>query len=160
MSPRRNLALAAALITASASALCDVKIENAWARASVPGQQATGVFMRITASEPTRLVGVATPAAGVAEVHEMKMEGDVMRMRRVAAVDLPVGRAFELKPGGHHLMLQDLRKPLAAGSQVPVTLVFRNARGVESRLALTVPVALSAPAAPAAAASAHSGHKH
>jgi copper(I)-binding protein len=135
-------------------------IEDAWVRASVPGQQATGLFMRITANEPTQLVGVSSPVAGVADVHEMKMEGDVMRMRPAGAIDLPVGRAFELKPGGYHVMLQDLKKPAEAGSKVPVTLVFRNARGVESRMELRVPVALQAPGAGAGSASAHSDHKH
>lgn len=121
-------------------------VENAWVRASVPGQQATGAFMRITAKEPTQLVSVSTPVAGVAEVHEMKMEGDVMRMRPAGAIELPVGKAFELKPGGYHLMLQDLKKPLDNGSTVPLTLVFRNAKGVETRMDLRLPVAVQPPA--------------
>jgi hypothetical protein len=120
-------------------------VEGAWARASVPGQQATGAFMRITAKEPTQLVGASTPVAGSAQVHEMKMDGDVMHMRPAGTIDLPVGKPFELKPGGYHLMFQDLKQPLVAGSTVPVTLVFRNAKGVESRLDLRLPVALQAP---------------
>src|SRR5260221_175469 len=83
-----------------------VKADAAWARASVPGQQATGAFMRLTAEEPLRLVGVESPAAGLAEVHEMKMEGDVMRMRAIDGLDLPKGVAVDLKPGGYHVMLQ------------------------------------------------------
>jgi periplasmic copper chaperone A len=122
-----------------------VTVESAWVRASVPGQQATGAFMRITAKEPTQLVGVSTPAAGVADVHEMKMEGDVMRMRPAGAIDLPAGKPFELKPGGYHLMLQDLKGPLKAGGTVPLTLVFRNAKGAETRMNLNVPVALAPP---------------
>lgn len=121
-------------------------IENGWVRASVPGQQATGAFMRIVAKEPTQLVSVSTPVAGSAEVHEMKMEGDVMRMRAAGAIELPVGKPFELKPGGYHLMLQDLRKPLDNGSTVPLTLVFRNAKGVETRMELRLPVAVQPPA--------------
>lgn len=120
-------------------------VEGAWARAAVPGQQATGAFMRITAKEPTQLVGASSPVAGVTEVHEMKMEGDVMRMRPAGVIDLPPGKPFELKPGGHHLMLQELKQPLAAGSKVPMTLVFRNAKGVETRMDLQVPVALTPP---------------
>ena len=142
-------------------------VEDAWARASVPGQVSTGAFMRITAKEPTQLVGASSPVAGIADVHEMKMEGDVMRMRPAGVIDLPVGRAFELKPSGYHLMLQDLKKPLEAGSTVPVTLVFRNAKGVESRVDLRLPVAVQAPAAmagmPGMAAMpgmAHGEHKH
>jgi copper(I)-binding protein len=120
-------------------------VENGWVRASVPGQQATGAFMRIIAKEPTQLVSASSPVAGVAQVHEMKMEGEVMRMRPAGTIDLPVGQAFELKPSGYHLMLQDLKKPLEAGSTVPVTLVFRNAKGVESRQELRLPVAVQAP---------------
>ena len=130
----------------------------AWVRSSVPGQQGTGAFMKLTAKEATQLVGVSTPAAGTAEVHEMKMEGDIMRMRAVAKVDLAPGQAFELKPGGYHLMLQDLKQPLAAGGIVPLTLLFRDAKGVESKLELKVPVASQAPGAPAGAPS--TVHKH
>ena len=129
----------------AASLASQPSVDGAWIRASVPGQQATGAFMRITAKEPMQLVGASTPVAGTAEVHEMKMEGDVMRMRPAGAVDLPVGKPFELKPGGYHLMLQDLRAPLQAGNTVPVTLVFRNAKGVETRMSLEVPVALATP---------------
>ncbi len=92
------------------------RVEGAWVRSAVPGQHATGAFMKITAPRPMQLVGVATPVAGVAEVHEMKMEGDVMKMRAVPALDLPAGRAVELKPGGYHLMLMELKQPLEAGS--------------------------------------------
>jgi periplasmic copper chaperone A len=131
-------------------------VDGAWARASVPGQQVSGAYMRITAKEPTQLVAVSTPVAGKAEVHEMKMDGEVMRMRPAGPVELPVGRAFELKPGGFHVMLQDLKKPLEPGSSVPLTLVFRNARGVESRMDLRVPVSAQPPQGSAAAAD----HKH
>ena len=133
-------------------------IENAWVRASVAGQRSTGAFMRIMSKEATQLVGVSSAVAGVAEVHEMKMDGDVMRMRPVPALDLPAGRPIELKPGGYHLMLQDLRQPVAAGAQVPLTLVFRNARGVESRVQLQAPVAVNAPAGSASPSHGHSKH--
>ena len=133
-------------------------VENAWARASVPGQPSSGAYMRITAKEPTQLVSASTPSAGVAEVHEMKLEGDVMRMRPAGAVDLPVGKPFELKPGGFHVMLQELKQPLTAGSTVPLTLVFRNAKGIESRTELRVPVSAAPPAG--SAAGGHGDHKH
>jgi copper(I)-binding protein len=102
--------------------------------------------MRLTASEATRPVGAASPAAGVTEVHEMKMEGDVMKMRAVTGLDLPAGQAVELKPGGYHVMLMDLKAPLAKGSTVPVTLTFKNAQGAESKLELQVPVQAQMPA--------------
>jgi hypothetical protein len=122
-----------------------VTAEGAWARASVQGQSASGAFLRLTAREPLSLVGVATPVAGVAEVHEMKMEGEVMKMRPLASLELPAGKAVELKPGGHHVMLMDLKAPLAAGTRVPLTLTFRDARGQASKLELSVPVLTRAP---------------
>lgn len=141
-----------------------VKAENAWARASVPGQQASGAFMRLTAEEPLKLVGVETSAAAVAEVHEMKMDGDVMRMRAIEALDLPKGVAVELKPGGYHLMLQQLKAPLLKDTQVPLTLVFKDAKGAVSRLSLQVPVRTAAPVGAAGAGGnshmGHGGHQH
>jgi periplasmic copper chaperone A len=113
----------------------------------VQGQQATGAFMKITAGEHTRLVSASTPVAGVVEVHEMKMEGDVMKMRAVAGgLDLPAGKTVELKPGGYHIMMMDLKAALPKGSTVPMTLVFKDAKGVDSEVRLNVPVALAAPA--------------
>ncbi|WP_298930329.1 copper chaperone PCu(A)C [uncultured Ramlibacter sp.] len=147
-----KLAAASLLLASTAWAQAPaVKVEGAWARASVQGQKGTGAFMKLTAAEPMVLLGVSSPAAGVSEVHEMKMDGDVMRMRAVAQLELPAGQAVELKPGGYHVMLMDLKAPLAKDASVPLTLRLRNARGVESRLDLVLPVAASAPAGP---------HKH
>ncbi len=134
------------------------KVEGAWVRGSVPGQQGTGGFMRLTAREPLQLVGAATPAAGSAEIHEMKMEGDVMRMRAVDKVDLVPGTPFELKPGGYHLMLMELKQPLQKDTLVPLTLLFRNAAGAQLKMELQVPVSMQAPGAPAGAATEQ--HKH
>lgn len=124
-----------------------VHADNAWARASVPGQQATGAFVQLTAKEPLRLVGVETPAAAAGEIHEMKMEGDVMRMRAIDELVLPQGQLVELKPGGYHLMFQQLKAPLQDGTEVPMTLVFKDGKGEVSRLHLKVPVQRVAPAA-------------
>jgi copper(I)-binding protein len=136
-----------------------VQVDGAWARASVQGQTGTGAFMRLVSKENTRLVRAETPVAGVTEVHEMKMEGDVMRMRAVPMLALPAGQAVELKPGGYHLMLMDLKAPLAKGSSVPITLVFEDAKGQQTRQSVTVPVATSAPHGGAAGGASH-GHKH
>ena len=121
------------------------KVEGAWVRATVTGQKSTGAFMRITASAATRLVGVSSPVAGVAEVHEMKMNGDIMTMREVPSIELAAGKALDLKPGGYHVMLMDLKQPLQVGSAVPLSLKFRNAAGVESRVEITVPIGKAAP---------------
>lgn len=153
----KNTLLAALLALACGATLAQtVDVKDAWVRTAVPGQLATGGFMKITARENLTLVGVRSPVAGVAEVHEMKMDGDVMRMRALpAGLELPAGKTVELKPGGYHLMLLDLKQPLARGATVPVTLVLKNAKGAESLQELKVPVGISPTATPAADA-----HKH
>ncbi len=147
------LAAAAALLVAAAQAQ-NVDVKDAWARATVPGQKATGAFMQLTSRDGNRLVGAASPVAGVVEVHEMKMEGDVMRMRAIAGLDLPAGKAVELKPGGYHVMLMDLKTALRKDSSIPLTLVFKDAKGVESRQEVSLPVLTGAPAGAA------TGHGH
>jgi len=122
-----------------------VQVDGAWARATVQGQRGTGAFMSLTAKDATRLVGVSSPVAGVAEVHEMKMEGDVMKMRALPSLELPAGKKVEFKPGGYHVMLMDLKAPLAKDSTIPLTLLFKDAKGVESKLELKLPVATTAP---------------
>ena len=140
-----------------------IEVNDAWVRATVTGQMGTGAFMSLISRDGARLVGVSSSLAGVAEVHEMKMEGDVMKMRPVPVLDLPAGKSVQLKPGGYHVMLMDLKQPLTKGSTVPLTLVFKNAQGVESRMDLKVPVAATAPgAAPNAGKPTvdHSGHNN
>ncbi|MET0312057.1 MAG: copper chaperone PCu(A)C [Burkholderiaceae bacterium] len=130
-----------------------IAVDGAWARASVQGQRGTGAFMKLTAREELTLVGVASPVAGVAEIHEMKMENDVMRMRAIDKLALPAGKPVELSPGGFHIMLMDLKAPLAKDTTIPVTLLVRNAKGAQSRIELKVPVSARAPQGQA-------GHKH
>jgi periplasmic copper chaperone A len=133
-------ALVAATLSPSAFAQ-SVEVRDPWVRAAVPGQMATGAFMKITAKEGSRLVSASSPVAGVTEVHEMKMEGNIMKMRALeSGLELPAGKTVELKPGGYHVMLMDLKGPLAKDSTVPLTLVFKDAKGVESRVELKVPV--------------------
>lgn len=142
------LAITALIAGFAASAMAqEVDVSNAWVRTSVQGQSATGAFMTITARQDSRLVGVISPVAGVAEVHEMKMDGGVMKMRAVqGGLALPAGKPVELKPGGYHVMLMDLKAALAKDSTVPMTLVFKDAKGTESRVELKLPVATGAPA--------------
>lgn len=139
----------------------NVVIKDAWVRSTVPGQMGTGAFMKITAKAGMKLVGVSSPVAGVAEVHEMKMEGDIMKMRAAPVLDLPAGKTVELKPGGYHVMLMDLKQPFVKGSKVPLTLMFKDAKGVQSKLALTLPVTNMAPGvAPGSASVNADPHKH
>jgi copper(I)-binding protein len=140
--------LAAILALSSGALLAQtVEVMDTWARATVPGQKATGAFMKLTAKDGAKLVGASSPVAGVTEVHEMKMDGDVMKMRTVAGgLDLPAGKAVELKPGGYHVMLMDLKVALPKDTTIPLTLVFKDAKGVETKTELTVPVSPMAPA--------------
>lgn len=136
----------------------NVDVKDAWVRTSVQGQKATGAFMKITAKEGGTLVGVASPVAGVAEVHEMKMDGDVMRMRALPnGLALPAGKTVALTPGGYHVMLMDLKATLPKDSTIPLTLTFKNAKGEQSQVELKVPVATTAPGA---AVGAPAAHKH
>jgi copper(I)-binding protein len=138
----------AALTTTFVTSLAaqTVEIKDAWVRTAVPGQKATGAFMKITSKEGAKLVGASSPAAGVAEVHEMKMEGNVMKMNAVAGgLELPAGKTVELKPGGYHVMLMDLKAALPKDSTMPLTLVFKDAKGVESKVELKVAVGTAAP---------------
>jgi copper(I)-binding protein len=106
----------------AAQAWAEVTVSEAWARGTVPTQKATGAFMKIRSSEDAKLVSASSPVAKIVEVHEMTMKDNVMMMRAVDALPLPAGRTVELKPGGYHVMLIDLVKPLAKGDTVPVTL--------------------------------------
>jgi len=123
-------------------------VQNPWVRATVQGQKATGAFMTLTAKDGGKLVGVSTPVAGVAEVHEMKMDGGVMQMRAVeGGLDLPAGKMVALNPGGYHVMLMDLKLGLKANTSIPLTLVFKDAKGVETKTEIKVPVLMTPPTA-------------
>lgn len=124
-------ALAAGL-SLLALAQTDVTVTEPWVRGTVAGQKATGAFMGLKSSADARLVGASSPAAKIVEVHEMAMADGVMRMRAVEGVALPAGKAVELKPGGYHVMLIDLVKPLSPGEQVPITLTVMGADGKKS----------------------------
>src|SRR4051794_39089232 len=101
MPPRRLVLLAAlAASTAAYAQSKAVKVENAWARATPPRAEVGAVYLTLTASTPDRLVGVTTPVAAKAEVHEMSTENGVMRMRETAGVLLPAGQPVVLGPGG------------------------------------------------------------
>ena len=159
-----NFIAACAISTGAVAALAqNIEVAGAWARATVQGQKATGAFMKLTAKDASKLVSVSSPVAGVAEVHEMKMDGNVMKMRALdAGLALPAGKAVELKPGGYHVMLMDLKLPLKKDTTIPLTLTFKDAKGVQTTQELKVPVSTTAPGAAAAPAGspAKGEHKH
>lgn len=127
-------------LTAEVATQGPVKVEGAWIRATVKGQQGTGGFMDITAPKAMTLLGFETPAAKHAELHEMAMDGNVMRMRAVTALPLPAGTTVSFKPGSYHLMLTDLPRPLSNGDSVPLTLLLKAEDGKTMRQTISVPV--------------------
>ena len=141
--------IAAALALAAAAVSAQTSVKDGWVRSTVEPQKATGAFMQITSPQGGKLVGAQSPVAGVTEVHEMAMEGNVMKMRAVSALELPAGKAVELKPGGYHVMLMDLKQPLKAGDTVPLTLTVEGKDGKRETVELKLPVKAAA-AAPAA----------
>ena len=150
------IALSASTLTTPALAQdAALKVEDAWVRATVPSQHATGVFMRLTSAAPARLVAVESTVAKHTEVHEMAMQDDVMKMRQVPAIDLPAGQPVDLKPGGYHVMLIDLAGQVKAGDSVALTLVVEDANHQQRRVPVT---AVARPLAAAAAPAAGHGH--
>ena len=141
----RTLLLASVMVTSAWAQ--NVSVQSAWARATVQGQKATGAFMTLTSKTDTTLVGITTSVAGVAEVHEMKMDNNVMQMRALPdGLPLPAGKAVALQPGGFHVMLMELKLPLQKDTTIPLTLRFKDAKGVQSSMDIKVPVSQMAPA--------------
>jgi periplasmic copper chaperone A len=130
------------LLTAvlASPAFAQVKIDDPWVRATVPQQKVTGAFMRITSAQDARLVSAQSPLAGKVEIHEMVTDKDVMKMRPVAAVELPAGKTVELKPGGLHVMLFDLLRPAREGETVPLVLVVEGRDGKRATIEIAAPV--------------------
>jgi len=125
-----TILLSAAMISGAATAQT-VTVADAWVRATVAAQRATGAFLKLTVQgADATLIAAASPVAGVTQIHEMAMSEGVMRMREVAGgLTLKAGQSFELKPGGYHIMMMDLKQPVKAGDRVPLTLTFKQANG-------------------------------
>ena len=118
--------LVIAATAAQAQNAAPVSVKDAWVRATVPAQKSTGAFMQLTSPEGTRLVEARSSAAGKAEIHEMAIVDNVMKMREAPGVDLPPGKTVALESGGYHVMLLDLKKQIRTGDSVPLTLVFEG----------------------------------
>lgn len=124
--------LAYALMTLPALAAETVGVNNAWVRATAPGQKTAGAYMELTGNADAALVAVGSPLAGKAELHTMSMDGGVMKMRAVEKIDLPAGKTVKLAPGGLHVMLLDIKQAFKEGGKVPLTLTFRGADGAQT----------------------------
>jgi len=136
----KRLAIASLFALAASSVFAQVQVADPWVRATVAQQRATGAFMRLTAAQDARLVQAQSPAAKIVEIHEMRMEGEVMKMRAIDALDLPAGKTVELKPGGYHVMRIDLNAQLKEGDVVALTLVVEGKDGKREQVDLTAPV--------------------
>lgn len=134
----RVFLLLAALAYPVWSCAGDVKIDNAWVRATAPGQKVAGAFMEITADRDMELVGGTTPRAEYVELHFMRMDGGVMEMRELESIKLPKGKTVSLEPGGLHAMLIGLTSQIVAGEKVSVTLTFRDDQGKQENIGITL----------------------
>lgn len=161
-SPALARAAVLPLLLVAGLAQAQVVVSDAWVRATVPQQKATGAFMQIKSPTDTKLVSISSPVAGVAEVHEMAMDGNVMRMRPVSALAVPAGKPVDLKPGGYHVMLMELKGPLKTGDAVPLTLVFEGADKSRSTVTVQAPARTGPVTAPDAKDphAGHGDHKH
>jgi copper(I)-binding protein len=125
-----------------------LQIKNAWVRATAPGQDVAAAYMDITATTALALTGVASPVAAKVEVHSMAIEDGIMKMRALDRLELPAGQKVDLKPGGKHLMLTGLKRPLEATTRVPIRLTFADTRGRKTTVKVDAEVRSAAPSAP------------
>ena len=122
------LLVAGALLAMSAAAAdLGVAVNDAWGRATAPGQDSGSVQFSITSQKEAKLVSITSPAAGAVEIHSMTHEDGKMKMRAVESIALPAGKAVDLGKNGNHVMLINLKQPLKAGDTVPLTLTIEFA---------------------------------
>lgn len=127
------------LLLAATAAFAQVTVKDPWVRATVPQQKATGAFMKLESDEDARLVAASSPVAGVVELHEMAMEQGVMKMRAIPSIAVPAGRGVELKPGGYHIMLMELKGQVKEGDMVPIALTFEAKDGKRRTIEVKAP---------------------
>ncbi|MBD8753980.1 copper chaperone PCu(A)C [Pseudomonas coleopterorum] len=146
MKALRPFTFLAVALSLSGYAMAQTTVEDAWARATVPGQPATGAFMTLTADSDSTLLSVQSPAAKDTQIHQSTMKGDVMSMLPVDEVSLPAGEPVVFDANGYHVMLMGLVKQVKEGDAVPLTLKIKNAQGKEETLEVNaVARALNAP---------------
>jgi periplasmic copper chaperone A len=148
--------IGSALLFLAGAAHAQTTVAEPWVRSTVAGQKATGAYLQISSATGGRLISAASPVAGLVEIHEMTMDGNVMKMRALPnGLELPAGKSVALKPGGLHVMLMDLKQALKAGDTVPLSLVVEGAGNRRE----TVEVKATVRGPQGAAAPAHD-HKH
>ena len=153
----KRVVVSFAVLLAAFAAQAQVTVKDAWVRATVVQQKATGAFMKLHNAQGARLVEAKSPVAAIVEIHEMRMDNNVMKMRAINGLDLPAGKSVELQPGGYHIMLIDLKQQVKEGDKVPLTLVIEG----KDKQREVVEVQASVKALNSAKSSDHSQHhKH
>ncbi|MES2263279.1 MAG: copper chaperone PCu(A)C [Pseudomonadota bacterium] len=137
---KKQLFACASALLLSAAAQAQVTVTNAWVRATVPAAKASGAFMQLQSAQDARLIEVRSGVAGMAELHQMAMENNVMKMQAVPGLDLPAGKPVQLASGGYHVMLMQLKRQLKEGETVPLTLVVQRKDKTLDTIELAVPV--------------------
>lgn len=125
---------------AASSAYAEVLISDAWARANMPGQRVGAAYMTLKSPQDSTLFHVESTNAGTVEIHSMTMTNGVMKMRALETLPLQAGKPEKLAPGGFHLMLFDLKKPLKAGEEVSFTLSFKDKEGKVTQQNVVLPI--------------------
>jgi periplasmic copper chaperone A len=144
---RRTLITALLSLTTAAAAQTQAapKVEAAWARPTVNGQAGGGGFLKITGTtQPDRLLSISAKVSKAVELHSMEMEGNIMRMRQIDAIDIPAGKTIELKPGGLHVMFVGLTQTLKNGATIPLTLKFEKGGEVKVDMKVMNPAGVAA----------------
>ena len=141
--------MTALLAWSACTSAADVRVANAWARASAPGQTSAAIYMEVKSDTDAVLTAAESARAERAELHAMKVENGVMRMRPLERVELGAGKTVKFEPNGLHLMLVNVKQPLKAGERVPVTLTVQARGGAAKTLKLQAEVR-----------SLHGGHNH
>lgn len=137
----KKLAWASAIFWLAASAHAgDITVANAWARATAPGQEVGAAYFDIVSKSAAKIVKAESPAAASTEIHTMSMKGGVMEMRKIDSLELPAGKTISLAPGGNHIMLIGLKKPLKEGDKVAVTLTLEKAPKVQEKVEVSAEV--------------------
>ena len=143
--PLLSAILMASILMSACSKRDSIEIKNQWVRASNDGQDVGAAYMTIVSNEDTSLITIDSDVTDVIEIHSMSMENGVMKMRMLDTLDLVAGKPTELSPGGFHLMLFDLKKPLTAGNEAHFTLHFKNKAGQEKIVAVISPIKAETP---------------
>lgn len=142
----KQVLLGLSLLGIAAQVSAQTLVEDAWVRATVPGQASSGAFMTLTASTDSKLLEVQSPVAKTVQIHQSSMKDDVMRMQQVTSVALPAGQPVVMDSNGYHVMLMDLVGQVKEGDKVPLTLVVEDAQGVKQSIAVQATArALNAP---------------